>query len=428
MIKSLQKKFILVAMCSTLAVLTVVVALMIGMNYMKMTQRADGMLQMLAEHDGTFPERFGERGPRERQDEAASLEERQKNREFPEEFLSPEIPYETRYFSVHLDATGAYLDSDTRNIAAVDEQVAENFAAWVWKSGKNKGFLDTYRYLKTSKEEGWLLVFLDCQQDYAFVRVFVRNSILASVVGLIAVFTLVLFFSRLVFRPVAVSYEKQKRFITDASHELKTPLTIIDANTEVLEMENGTSPWLDSIRKQTRRLASLTEQMVMLSRLDEGKSSGKMEDFSLSHSVQEAAEPFLIVEKTGEKKIFLDIEPGIVFHGEEGAIRQMVTLLLDNAVKYSPPGGQICIGLHKKGKKAVLTVYNTVEKIETGTQEQLFERFYRRDTSRNSRTGGSGIGLSIVKGIVIAHRGKITAESKDGKSIEFRIVLSVESI
>lgn len=421
MIGGLRRKFILVAMCSTIAVLAVVVALMIGMNYMRMTERADSMLHMLASHDGKFPERMGERDLPERLAEPG--EEAEEPEEPQPEFLSPETPYETRYFSVNLNDEGAYTAADTRNIASVDDEAAIAYAEQVWESGNSTGFVDRYRYLKTEEEEGWLLIFLDCRREYAVVLSFVRNSLVASAVGLLAVFSLVLFFSRMVFRPVAESYEKQKQFITDASHELKTPLTIIDANTEVLEMENGASPWLDSIRKQTGRLASLTEQMVMLSRLDEGKRTEQMTDFSLSDSVQEAAEPFRILEKTGEKNFQLDLEPGITCHGEETAIRQMVSLLLDNAVKYSPKQGLICVTLQKKGKKAVLTIYNTVEEIEKGDQERLFERFYRRDASRNSRTGGSGIGLSIVKGIVNAHRGKITAESRDGRSIEFRIVL-----
>lgn len=421
MIGGLRRKFILVAMCSTIAVLAVVVALMIGMNYMRMTERADSMLHMLASHDGKFPERMGERDLPERLAEPG--EEAEEPEEPQPEFLSPETPYETRYFSVNLNDEGAYTAADTRNIASVDDEAAIAYAEQVWESGNSTGFVDRYRYLKTEEEEGWLLIFLDCRREYAVVLSFVRNSLVASAVGLLAVFSLVLFFSRMVFRPVAESYEKQKQFITDASHELKTPLTIIDANTEVLEMENGASPWLDSIRKQTGRLASLTEQMVMLSRLDEGKRTEQMTDFSLSDSVQEAAEPFRTLEKTGEKKFQLDLEPGITCHGEETAIRQMVSLLLDNAVKYSPKQGLICVTLQKKGKKAVLTIYNTVEEIEKGDQERLFERFYRWDASRNSRTGGSGIGLSIVKGIVNAHRGKITAESRDGRSIEFRIVL-----
>ncbi|HIX58699.1 MAG TPA: hypothetical protein IAA45_03160 [Candidatus Blautia gallistercoris] len=183
-----------------------------------------------------------------------------------------------------VDDEGAYTAADTRNIASVDDEAAIAYAEQVWESGNSTGFVDRYRYLKTEEEGGWLLIFLDCRREYAVVLSFVRNSLVASAVGLLAVFSLVLFFSRMVFRPVAESYEKQKQFITDASHELKTPLTIIDANTEVLEMENGASPWLGSIRKQTGRLASLTEQMVMLSRLDEGKRTEQMTDFSLSDS------------------------------------------------------------------------------------------------------------------------------------------------
>lgn len=322
--------------CGIGIVLAVVVALMIGMNYMRMTERADSMLHMLASHDGKFLERMGERDLPERLAEPG--EEAEEPEEPQPEFLSPETPYETRYFSVNLNDEGAYTAADTRNIASVDDEAAIAYAEQVWESGNSTGFVDRYRYLKTEEEGGWLLIFLDCRREYAVVLSFVRNSLVASAVGLLAVFSLVLFFSRMVFRPVAESYEKQEQFITDASHELKTPLTIIDANTEVLEMENGASPWLDSIRKQTGRLASLTEQMVMLSRLDEGKRTEQMTDFSLSDSVQEAAEPFRILEKTGEKKFQLDLEPGITCHGEEAAIRSACLSVFIAGTRRETPG------------------------------------------------------------------------------------------
>lgn len=204
---------------------------------------------------------------------------------------------------------------------------------------------------------------------------------------------------------------------------MKTPLTIIDANTEVLEMEYGESEWSRSIKNQVKRLASLTENLVLLTRMDEEKQVLQMTDFSLSDAVADAAQPFIAVAATSGRRFALDIQPGISCYGNETAIRQLVSLLLDNAIKYSNDGSQIALRLRMAGKNKELTFYNTVTEMNTGNLDVLFERFYRADDSRSSDVKGYGIGLSVVKAIAVAHHGKITAKSDDGKSILFTFVL-----
>lgn len=246
---------------------------------------------------------------------------------------------------------------------------------------------------------------------------------LASTAGLITVFILVLIFSRAVVRPLEESYQKQKRFITDAGHEIKTPLTIIDANAEVLEMEVGENEWIRSIKNQVKRLSELTGKLVFLSKMDEESNILNFEDFSLSDAVSETAFPFETMAKAKNKELSINIEPNIIYRGDEYSIRQLVSVLLDNAIKYSPDGGKTELSLSSDGKRKRLRVKNSVEKIEKGDHSVLFERFYRSDESRNSQTGGHGIGLSIAKAIVTAHKGKISAHSEDGKSIEFTVIL-----
>ena len=219
------------------------------------------------------------------------------------------------------------------------------------------------------------------------------------------------------------SIRKQKRFITDASHELKTPLTIIDANTEIMEMESGESQWTKSTRKQIQRLTGLVQQLVTLSRLDEEKGLQDIAEFDLSEAVSESVQPYGALAQTKEKHLTLNIEGGLMYTGDEKSIRQLSGILMDNAVKYSSEKGNITLTLKKKGKKILLEIYNDADGLPQGKLDVLFERFYRLDSSRNSGTGGSGIGLSVAKAIVQAQKGKITAENKTGNGLTITVLL-----
>lgn len=297
--------------------------------------------------------------------------------------LSPETPFETRYFTVTADDNGKITSSDLDNIAAVDEETAQKYTEAVMKSGKTTGFYDIYRYRAVETEDGTKYIFLDCRRELSNVKNNLITMTLVSLAGLGAVLVLVVIFSRIVFRPVEESIRKQKRFITDASHELKTPLTIIDANTEVMEMESGESQWTKSTRKQIVRLSAQVQG----------------------------------------KNLQLTVKPGIIYRGNEKSIRQLLGILMDNAMKYSSENAEISVSLKKKGKKILLEIYNDAEDLPEGRLDILFERFYRLDSSRNSSTGGSGIGLSVAQAIVQAHKGKITAENKTGKGLDIQIIL-----
>lgn len=431
MIKSLRKKFILIAMCSTFGVLAVIMGIILTSNYVNMVERADRLLEYLVENDGEFPRMKPFDDPEKKmmrqsmEREFAGTFTEQEKREDRLHGFSPETPYETRFFSVLFDENGEIKETETGNIAAIEETQARKLAAKAKAGGKTKGFLEKYRYHIADREGKTFVVFVDCTRDLQTFRQFLLISISVSLFGCLMVFLLVLFFSRLVFRPVAESYDRQKRFITDASHELKTPLTIIDANTEVLEMVNGESEWTESTRKQVRRLASLTEKMVTLSRMDEGGEHLSLAEIDLSKLAADTAEAFAPLAEAKGKDFTVDIEEQIFCRGDEAMLEQMLSLLLDNAVKYSDENGIISLTLKKKGRKILLQVFNTTAEMEKGKQDILFERFYRRDASRNSQTGGSGIGLSVAKAIAEAHGGKIAAVSEDGASLLVTMIFSL---
>lgn len=436
MIRSLRKKFIIVAMSSTMAVLVTIMAGLNGLNYNRMLKQADEMTKIITNNNGSLKTEPLQRS-KENNDNAklsqnttdseksginSGADYKAHDNRFKPGEMSPETPYETRYFSVSLDFDGNYESANLESIAAISKDEAISYAQKIY-TGKSKGFVGIYRYRIKKTDNGNLVVFIDCRKNISNFKNTLLISVSVSFLGFLAVFILVLLFSKIVFKPVAESYEKQKMFITDAGHEIKTPLTIIDANTEVLEMETGENQWTKSIKNQVKRLTILTGQLITLAKLDEHDSKLENNKFCISQDMEEAVDSFEILAERKNKKINRSIQEDVCITGDERAIQQLIGILLDNAIKYSPEESIINISLSNKGKKVFVNVHNEVENIEKGNQDILFERFYRADSSRNSKTGGTGIGLSVAKAIVISHKGKITAESKDGKSLDIEVVL-----
>ena len=203
---------------------------------------------------------------------------------------------------------------------------------------------------------------------------------------------------------------------------MKTPLTIIEADTEILEMDFGENEWIQDIKGQTKRLADLTNTLVVLSRMEEGTNRDVKIELPLSDIVDEVCHTFQAPAKVQEKDLDSTIEPMISMKGNEKAIRGLITILLDNAVKYTNENGYISITLEKKKNRIYLSVFNTTEYISKEQIAHLFDRFYRTDASRNSQTGGYGLGLSIAAATVESHRGKMIAETKDEKSLRITVI------
>lgn len=249
-------------------------------------------------------------------------------------------------------------------------------------------------------------------------------SVALSLLGLLAVLVLLLILSHRIVRPVAESYEKQKQFITDAGHELKTPMTIISVDADLLEMECGENQWLTDIRRQAQRLTGLTNDLIYLSRMEEEQPKLQVIQFPLSDLAEEMAQSFAAPAQSQGKELEVSVQPMLSCTGDEKVIRQLISILLDNALKYSPQGGKLALKLEKQGRGVLLTVSNTTaQPMERDKLSHLFDRFYRTDQSRSSQTGGYGLGLSIARSIVLAHKGKIRAESPDGTSLSVAVTL-----
>lgn len=409
MIKKLQTKFILLSMTAFLLVLVVIITGINIVNWSGVVHEADELLAILSENRGAFPMGPGDLG----------------NRLPPG--MSPEIPYESRYFSVILNSdTGSVIQAETSRIVSVDTSQAIEYAKAVLRDGKSRGFADDFRYVIQSEDPIVRITFLDCGRKLDAFLNFLLASAGISLIGYLVVFALITFFSNRIIRPISESYEKQKRFITDAGHEIKTPLTIINADADVLAMELGENEWLEDIQKQAKRLTALTNDLVMLSRMEEAESTMQMIEFPFSDVVSEAASSFQALAQTQEKVFQCQIQPMLTLRGNEKAIHQLISILLDNALKYSPANGTVSLTLEKQSRTLRLSVYNTTaNEIAKESLPLLFDRFYRTDPSRNSQTGGYGIGLSVAKAIVTAHNGKIQASTEDGHALQITAIFPI---
>ncbi len=399
MIQKLRFKFVTLAMGLLFLVLAVIIGIVNLLNYRHVVAAADATLDILVSNGGRFPEGPGKGGKPSDQK------------------FSPELPYESRYFTVLLDASGNVALTDTGRIKAISTETAMEYGRNAWQLGHSSGFTGNYRYALKQNQNGYIVVFLDCGRSLASAHSFLWTSLGISMAGFFLVFLLLFFLSARIVKPIAESYERQTQFITDASHDLKTPITIIDADAAVLEMEIGENEWLSDIQKQTKQLTDLTNELVFLSRTEEEDKLFQMIEFPLSDVILETAQSYEALAISQEKSFSIQVDPMLSFFGDEKTFRHLVSLLLDNALKYSGDRGVISLTLKKADHAIRLSVYNTCEPLSPEDLKHLFDRFYRTDKSRNSQTGGHGIGLSVAKAIVSAHGGTISATSTDGHSL-----------
>ncbi len=404
MIKRLKLRFIILSMTTLLILLAVIVTGMNVISYNAVTAEADEVVELLSHNKGKFPPPLphGEHS-------------------MPEH-MSPEIPYESRYFWVLLDGYGNVIQAETSKIASISTADAIDFAKNIYNKNKATGCIKTYRYRVFNESEGTRITFLDCSNDLKSFRSFTIASIVMSIAGYIIVFFVIFFVSGKILRPIAESYDKQKLFITDAGHEIKTPLTIINANADVLEMDTGKNECISDIKQQTKRLAALTNDLIYLARMEEIGPT-KMSDTDLSSIISHTVDSFKALARTKNIEFYCNIQPSIHIKGERKALVQLITILIDNAIKYSPSGGILSLDFRRDGKTAKLHIVNSTEqKLERRELEYVFDRFYRTDRSRNTETGGYGIGLSVAKAIVASHKGKIEAWTPDEKSFHITSV------
>lgn len=411
MIKRLKRRFTLVAVSVISLVLLLILVTVNGVSRNSNIRNADHALEQLAgsqEADIHFnTDNKDDQPPLD----AFRIDKRPLDKEFKRSFTCITDSDMNIIFS-----NGSARDflNDETELSLVEEAASQNTSS---------GFADEYRFLKIEEGDTVRYIFL----DYSFEHSTEMNLLMISIgVYLGAVFLfwiLVLIFLRPVMKPIEASLNKQRQFITDASHELKTPLTVIATNMQIIDMEGNSSEWTDNVSKQVERLKYLTDEMVNLARMDEVDITLPKEDFNFSDLVNDVVmgfEPAILAE---EKTIEVKVADDVKVFGNYDALEKVVSVLMNNALKYSNSKGHIEIDLHKKSKKISFSVTNTTDFIEEGKHNELFERFYRGDASRNSETGGFGIGLAVATSTIEEHNGKIEAIGLSDKRLMIQISL-----
>lgn len=289
--------------------------------------------------------------------------------------------------------------------------------------GETKGIYQDMMYEITQDELFTEIVVADISGEISFLTSLFKMSVSIIIGSLIFVFIFSYYLSKWAIKPVKTALENQRRFISDASHELKTPLAVISANADVLESEIGSNKWLSNIKNQADDMSSLVFDLLDLAKIDETSDEIVVSEFDLSNVVLSKSLEFECTAFENGKTFEQNITDGITFRGNEESIRHLVTILIDNAIKHSDEKGIIRVTLTSSGNKKIFQVYNTGNGIRNSEKDKIFERFYRSDESRSKSTGGYGLGLSIAKAIVDAHGGTISVDGEEGSWIGFTVVL-----
>lgn len=394
MLKKMRWRFIGAAMSAFLAVILVLLCVINIWNYRNVTKQQDQTLQTLLEQEKFDRDPPGSQGkpPVDTMDK-----------------FSPEVPYMIRFFSVEFSATGEAIRVNQDYIASISKSDALIYATTAMETGRNSGYYQGYRYLISRTDHGSNVLFLNSEKELQAVQSLACITVAIALGSLGVVFVLVVLFSKRAIAPYVRNLETQKQFITNASHELKTPLTAISTSADVLAMEHEEDEWVRNIQTQTGRLSRLVSNLVTLSRLDEENPFPARVEFSLSEALWEISEPYVSMAQAKGMAYTQQIDEGLTCVGDRAAIQQMISILLDNAMKYTIPGGNICLKAEKEGKHPVITVENTCDPTKQLDVTRLFERFYRGDESHSGKVGGTGIGLSIAQATAHAHGGEITA-------------------
>lgn len=408
MTRTLQKKFVVTAMAAISILLLLLLGAINVANCIMVGNQIDRNLQMIA--------------ARETGGEAAPPREDIPPRRFLE---PPKNAYDTvlssNYFVVRYDPNGNITEIDVSRTSTVSEDDARERAALAYVRGWESGRDGRFRYLLQTSPEGSTVIFLDTSGErFSYLRVLLLSVGVGAVCwGLML--ALVMFLSRRAIRPMEENIQRQKQFVTNAGHEIKTPLAIIQSNAEALELYQGESKWSRNIKEQTQRLDGLMKNLLTLARMDEGAGVTRPEEVPLSQMVEERAADFL--QPMEDRSITLEraIQPDLTIRADRAQMEQLLSTLLDNSVKYTDEGGMVWVRLNREGRQLRLSVENTCPTLPDVPPEKLFDRFYRGNSARTQKSGGYGIGLAVARSLAQANGGSLRARYLQPNCICFEV-------
>lgn len=411
MFRKLRVRFILIASVAVTGILFFLVGALNSVRFLQTTGEIQAVLNILSDNQGEFPSV---------QATAQALDN---------DRISIDTIYQYRYYSAVFNEDGTVYSSNLNNISNLSQEQALKSAKSVVKQHRKNGIFTiggqyySYQVTRDSRTKRYLAVVLDStkyledRNDFLWVSI---RSALYSVIFFIVVISVV---SSWAIRPYVRNYEKQKRFITNAGHELKTPLAIISANTELQELMTGENEWTESTKDQVNRLSNLINQMVSLARLEEQPDMALV-DVDFSSLVQKVAQDFKSVAEKAGKDYQIRVQDDIHVKASQDELYELISILIDNACKYCDEDGQIFVTLTKakRRKRARLIVSNSYADGKNVDYSRFFDRFYREDESHNHKQAGYGIGLSMAESLVNLFKGKIAASYKKG-FISFTILI-----
>lgn len=405
------------------AIMSILVLLWVGTlgviyasSYFEMTKQNREMLQA---HAGMYnlQNAFGEMMPPNRPAPGG-------NPDFKPGF-NPDSPkfQLTTFYTVAVSYDGKILDIKNEKPTVHTNTDLERLAKQIIKGEESNGTENNLAFYKVDKGEYNLVVFMDNTVINESAMTLLRYTLIFGGVALVAFFFLSVYLARKIVNPLEESYQKQKQFISDAGHELKTPVSVVNANAELLSRELGDNQWLQNIQYENERMGMLVGQLLDLARTE--NVTPQMEHIDFSRLAAGEALPFESV--AFEKGLVLNanITNGIGVIGNSTQLKQIVSILLDNAIRHSEGQGEVRLTLTKEHGFAKLSVINKGDEIPEEQREQIFERFYRVDTARNGEDKHYGLGLAIAKAIATSHKGRIEVLCYHGV-VEFKVQIPAQ--
>lgn len=406
MFKQLQKSFVKSAMLSFTAVLLAVLVAVNIVNYRQTVDQVDRLTTMLVNNDGTFPDAPDDKGPKEHPEHGMP-----KGMEFRKDDQMA-----TRYAVVRV-ANDTVQSVDRTHLVSLDEEALKELGLRIAQGTATKGWEGSLRYQVAKTDVGTMVVLVDANRETQQVSRLMMVTGAVFVLCLAVVYVLVRLASKRAIRPFVENVERQQQFIANASHEIKTPLAVLSANTDLLAMMGTEAKFVDSNKRQIKRLNSLVEQMLILSRYDEGEAAATKEEVDLVAVTKTIVEEILPVLNEKGLQVEFTGEAQTIVTTNKSAMTELIRILLDNAMKYTVGEPVITV----EAKRNQLAIGNETEPMTKEQVSQIFDRFYRVDSSRNRTTGGSGLGLSIAQKIAETNDVQLTAELTSETQIRFVI-------